>query len=171
MSLKGGKGFGVEPDPELNNGVSPKTLRRWQKKAAKGEIDYMIKVTNFYRSAWNQDSYEPESTFMHERDYEPMNCCLCGKHMPSIHDTHNPEPLTPKCWAKEAQDNDLPHRCCSSCNKKVTTIRIKESNTSGFIPIFDWFNTDLPNQEDLPEGYVCRGIKSANLQNCKSFRD
>ena len=54
---------------------------------------------------------------IHSKDYIPMNCCICGKHMPSIHDTHNPAPITPKCYAKEAQENNLPHRCCSFCDQ------------------------------------------------------
>ena len=67
--------------------------------------------------ALDEYSQKEGSTMIHSKDYIPMNCCICGKNMPTIHDTHNPVPLTPKCYAKEAQENNLPHRCCSTCDR------------------------------------------------------
>ena len=60
-----------------------------------------------------------------EKDYVPMECCLCGAHMPSIHNTHNPYPFTPNTTAKMALEENLPHRCCSKCaNEKVLPARM-----------------------------------------------
>ena len=76
------------------------------------------------RSQWNKYSKMEGTTAIHEKDYSPLNCCLCGKHMKSIHETHNPYPLTPKCYAKEAEEGDLKHRCCNQCNnEKVNPAR------------------------------------------------
>ena len=56
-----------------------------------------------------------------------MKCCLCGAHMETIHDIHNPQPLTPKCYAKEALLDNLPHRCCTKCNNtKVNNARFSK---------------------------------------------
>ena len=152
--MSNGKGFGSNPDFEK---IKPKTFNKWQKKAIHGDRDAQIKVTNYYRNMWNKGSYLPDSTFIHERDYEPMDCCLCGEHMPSIHDTHNPYPFTKRCTAKEALDNNLPHRCCNSCNAIVTAKRREEwiakgeilPDEKGAIYIFDWMNNIVT--EDLAE--------------------
>ena len=74
----------------------------------------------------NQYSMQFGSTMIHEKDYVPMNCCLCGQSMPSIHDTHNPYPLAPHCYAKEALENNNPNRCCIRCNDKVTQARVNQ---------------------------------------------
>jgi len=82
-------------------------------------------LDDFYKDIYNLSSTQEGSTMIHEKDYVPMDCCLCGAHMPTIHDTHNPEPLTPKCFAKDALLDNLPHRCCSECMAtKVTQARL-----------------------------------------------
>ena len=139
------KGFGDTPS---YGKVTPKTFNKWQKRAVYGDIDAQIKVTNFYRSQWNKISYREDSTFIHEKDYEPMNCCLCGMHMPSIHDTHNPYPFTKKCTAKESLEENLPHRCCTTCNALVSDKRRKDAiergdirpDDKGTMYVFDWMN-------------------------------
>ena len=99
-------------------------VMRWAVEGVNGNIESQIKYTNYWKNAWNKYSYEPGSTMIHEKDYQPMNCCLCGKEMVSIHDTHNPAPLTPRTYAKEALEQNLPHRCCSECNAtRVFTAR------------------------------------------------
>ena len=88
-------------------------------------------LTQYQNDIWNQGSELEGSTMIHEKDYVPMNCCLCGAYMETIHDTHNPQPLTPKCYAKEALLDNLPHRCCSKCNhEKVNPARIKGMGTT-----------------------------------------
>tara|TARA_B100001057_G_C22121366_1_gene670901 strand:- start:14 stop:499 length:486 start_codon:yes stop_codon:yes gene_type:complete len=67
--------------------------------------------------ALDEYSQKEGSKMIHSKDYIPMNCFICHKNMPTIHDTHNPAPITPKCYAKEAQENNLPHRCCSFCDQ------------------------------------------------------
>ena len=115
--------------------VSSKTLEKWARKAAKGNVAYRMKLTNYYRQCWNEYSEQEGSTMIHERDYTPMKCCLCGKEMNSIHDTHNPAPLAPHTYAKQAQEENSPHRCCGQCNaEKVNPARMASLGVSGYKP-------------------------------------
>ncbi len=98
---------------------SEKQVMKWFREGTKGNIESQIKYTNYYKNLWNKYSYQPGSTMIHEKDYQPMNCCLCGKEMVSIHDTNNPAPLAPHTYAKEAQENNLPHRCCGECDRNL----------------------------------------------------
>ena len=75
------------------------------------------KLIKYYRNAYNKSSYSG-SVMIHEKEYVPMNCCMCGKEMTSIHETHNPSPLTPHCMAVDALEDSLPHRCCDDCDVK-----------------------------------------------------
>jgi len=111
------KGFGAKPNKIKK--VSKRQLQEWCNRANKGDIMSLNNINNYYKNVYNEYSQMESSTMIHEMDYKPMNCCLCGKHMEFIHDTHNPEPLTPRCWAKEAQEKNLPHRCCGECNAKL----------------------------------------------------
>ena len=112
--------------------ISPKTLEKWARKAASGNVAYRMKLTNYYRQCLNEYSEQEGSTMIHERDYTPMKCCLCGKEMNSIHDTHNPAPLAPHTYAKQAQEENSPHRCCGQCDaEKVLPARMKSLGISG----------------------------------------
>ena len=83
------------------------------------------KILKYYQNKFNKFSYNL-SNWIHENEYQPMNCCLCGKEMTSIHDTNNPFPLTPKCLAVNALEDSLPHRCCNDCCiKKVAPARLE----------------------------------------------
>ena len=62
--------------------------------------------------------YNGSPHMIHENNYVPMDCVLCGTEMESIHDTHNPSPLTDECFAKESHETGNPNRCCSKCNQK-----------------------------------------------------
>ena len=44
-------------------------------------------------------------------DFVSMDCVLCGKEMTSIHETHNPYPLSVEGW------------CCLTCNGEVISAR------------------------------------------------
>ena len=69
------KGFGESNTPKKKDSfrrVHQSTLNKWMKKASKGNVKYQMKYTNYFRSAWNHASQEPDSTMIHERDYEPM---------------------------------------------------------------------------------------------------
>ena len=140
------KGFGSSPYYNMSpEEVSQKTLDKWIKKALSGDIEYQIRTTNFFRNAWNKASYLEGSTMIHEKDYVPMDCYLCGAHMPSIHDTHNPQPLSPATTAKQALEGNLPYRCCSECNKEVNNKRIENSGATKFVlPLFDFLTTYHP---------------------------
>ena len=81
-------------------------------------------ISEVQREALNTYSQQEGSTMIKESDYVPMNCCLCGARMETIHDTHNPAPLAPHCYAKEALLDSLPHRCCSKCDAKVIAARM-----------------------------------------------
>lgn len=113
------KGFGNKDENINYNTISKKTLKKWYVGASNGDIDCAMKVENYYKNLWNEYSKQEGSTMIHEKDYVPMTCCLCGKNMDYIHNTHNPYPLTPKCFAKEAQENNLPHRCCDECEEEM----------------------------------------------------
>lgn len=88
------------------------------------------KLIKYYRNVYNKWSYS-KSDWIHEKEYEPMNCCMCGKVMTSVHETHNPYPLTPKCLAVHALEDSLPHRCCEDCDMKhVIPMRLEILNPS-----------------------------------------
>ena len=129
---------------------------RWFHEGTKGNVESRIKYNNYWKNVWNKYSYEPGSTMIHEKDYQPMNCCLCGKEMVSIHDTHNPAPLAPHTYAKEAHEQNLPHRCCSECDTtRVNPARAERKGlTEGQISVFDvWENADLyPNHFEVTSG-------------------
>ena len=131
-------------------------LMRWFHEGTKGNVESRIKYNNYWKNIWNKISYESGSTMIHEKDYKPMNCCLCGKEMVSIHETHNPAPLAPHTCAKEAQEQNLPHRCCSECNAtRVNPARAQRKGlTEGTIPVFEvWENPDLyPNHFEETSG-------------------
>ncbi len=50
---------------------------------------------------------------------EPIYCCICGKKITHIMDSHNPEPL-----AEEG-------RCCNVCNEEVVWERLKRIREEG----------------------------------------
>ena len=60
--------------------------------------------------------YNSSPNMLHENKYVPMNCVLCGNKMNTIHDTHNPYPITEKCFPKDTHETGNPNRCCSACN-------------------------------------------------------
>jgi len=68
--------------------------------------------------------FNSDPTMIHEKKYVPINCVICGEKMKSIHDTHNPFPITEKCYAKEAYDTGNPNRSCSACASKVLDARL-----------------------------------------------
>ena len=112
--------------------INAKALKEGDKRAQK-KFEKLMNGNNelFVRvyTLWQWDQYDlysekEDSTFIHSKEYVPMKCCLCGADMPTIHDTHNPEPFTPRTYAKEALLDSLPHRCCGKCNlEKVTPAR------------------------------------------------
>ena len=151
--MKISKGFGgAKPSPKISE-VSKKTLDKWFIRAMNGDIQAQINYTNYWRCVWNKASYLEDSTFINEKDYVPMNCCLCGKHMPSIHNTHNPAPIAPKCYAKEAKEKNLPHRCCDECDKTIVIPKrneyIKSRGNRPIAPIYDFINEDIPNWDNV----------------------
>ena len=78
-----------------------------------------------------QEIYNAHPAMIHENKYIPIDCILCGASMPTIHDTHNPAPLTPECFAKQAFETRSPNRCCSKCNsEKVAPARLSQQRRS-----------------------------------------
>ena len=71
--------------------------------------------------------YNKAPSMIHEKKYVPMNCVMCDVKMKSIHDTHNPYPITELCYSLEAHKTDNPNRCCTECNDIVTDARMKLS--------------------------------------------
>lgn len=139
------KGFGTPPskgEPANYMVLIDNALKKGDQKS----IDKLTKLMNqknnslirkcvstYQNNAWDEYALTEGSTFIHSDDYVPMKCCLCGAHMESIHDTHNPAPLAPHCYAKAALEDDLPHRCCGRCNhKKVTPARYLNASGDSF---------------------------------------
>ena len=76
------------------------------------------KVTPQITSNFNMNFiYNSAPNMIHEKDYVPMNCVLCGTEMKTVHDTASPNPITERCTAKEALETGNPNRCCQKCNK------------------------------------------------------
>ena len=96
--------------------IPKKRVEKWCQKALHGDIESGLKYLNYVRNIYNEISKNKGSGMIHESDYESMNCCLCGKEMNSIHDTHNPYPLAPSATAKEALESGSSNRCCTKCN-------------------------------------------------------
>ena len=61
--------------------------------------------------------YNKAPSMIHEKKYVPMNCVMCDVKMKSIHDTHNPYPITELCYSKEAHLTDNPNRRCPNIQK------------------------------------------------------
>ena len=114
-------GFGESNSPENSSvlKIPHKKVRKWYDKAKNGDVRSAIKYQNYMRCLWNEDSTREGSKLIHERDYEPMECCICGAEMNSIHDTANPEPVTIRCTAKDSLEQDLPYRCCKDCDQVI----------------------------------------------------
>ena len=105
-----------------------KAIKKMNKLMKKGDTNLSIALGDFQKDVYNRSSEMEGSTMIHEKNYVPMNCCLCGAPMPTIHHTHNPSPLTPRCYAKEALEDNLPHRCCGVCDQtKVIPQRMRDA--------------------------------------------
>ena len=85
-------------------------------------------IKNAVMNAMMKDAWNNAPTMIHEKDYKVMNCVLCNAEMKTIHDTHNPFPLTELCYSKDAHEKGNKNRCCSECNKDVFTARLKMMN-------------------------------------------
>ena len=51
-------------------------------------------IKNAVMNAMMKEAWNNAPTMIHEKDYKVMNCVLCNAEMKTIHDTHNPFPLT-----------------------------------------------------------------------------
>ena len=97
----------------------------------KGDREVMDVFNEWSFDCWDEYSEMEGSTFIHSKDYEPMNCVICGAHMPTIHHTHNPHPYTSACIAKDALLNHREDRCCSKCDKEIVLpLRMKTGNSN-----------------------------------------
>ena len=116
MKTKEWKGFG--PEPSLKPIPFMKVIKNGKEYTL---CKLPIVIT---KQDLELDAKKGDSTFISEKDYEPMECCICGADMPTIHHTNNPSPLTPNTTAKMALEEQLPHRCCSKCTwEKVIPAR------------------------------------------------
>ena len=162
------KGFGESKSQKKEKPfrrVPKEKLETWLQKGLAGSIRHQMKYTNYHRSLWNHISTMEDSGMIHEKDYVPMKCCICGAEMNSIHDTHNAYPLAPKCLAIDVFEKNLPHRCCTKCDHSVVSPerqkRLELSGAKGFTtPIYDFFNQDF----SIPDGYIAK-IKSSKEED------
>ena len=70
--------------------------------------------------------YNSAPYMIHEKLYEQLDCVLCGTKMKTIHHTHNPFPLTKRCYPKEVLETERKDRCCYTCDvEKVIPARMR----------------------------------------------
>ena len=116
----------------------PEAQKKFQKLEQSGDQLFARNYIKWCEKHYDLWALKEGATFIHSKDYVPMKCCLCGAHMETIHDTHNPQPLTPKCYAKEALLDNLPHRCCTKCNNtKVNNARFSKLGVSKGVVAFE----------------------------------
>ena len=97
----------------------------------KGDREIYEVSSEYWVDAYDRYSEMENSTMIHSKDYQPMNCVICGAHMPTIHHTHNPHPYTSACIAKDALLNHREDRCCSKCDKEIVLpLRMKTGNAN-----------------------------------------
>ena len=70
--------------------------------------------------------YNNHDTMIHENDFIPHDCVLCGSEIKSIHNSNNPFPLTEVTSAKGENGKESPQRSCNACeNTLVLPARIR----------------------------------------------
>ena len=61
------------------------------------------------------------NSFVREKKLaKPIICCLCGKEINNIMDSHDPEPLARK-----------PNKICNVCNEDAVAIRLQKLRENG----------------------------------------
>ena len=107
--------------------MSKKLVGKAKARARKKNCVPAVKPKKVGKEFRIEDIFNFVPTMIHEDKYVPMDCVLCGSEMKTIHDTHNPSPITEKCYAKEAFETGNPNRCCSECNStKVNPARLRD---------------------------------------------
>lgn len=72
-----------------------------------------------------RDIYNNLPSMIHESEFKPFDCILCGERVNSVHDSHNAFPLEKPTLQKVENDKGRPRRCCSKCDQeKVMPARI-----------------------------------------------
>ena len=72
-----------------------------------------------------RDVYNNSPWNIHENEFKPFDCILCGERVNSVHDSHNAFPLEKPTLQKVENDKGRPRRCCGKCNlEKVIPARI-----------------------------------------------
>jgi len=147
------------------NGKAKTQARIAASKARKDQQNLQDSEIN-WRSVFNS-----APNFIHEDDYKPMHCVICGTLMLSIHDTANPDPIAEKCYAKEALENNNPNRCCKDCDenvviparlsafvgKEVTADEVKRSAREGTLSLDELMKS--PNWDDKKVLATSGGVK------------
>jgi hypothetical protein len=69
--------------------------------------------------------YNNSPSMIHENEFKPFDCILCGERVTSVHDSHNAFPLEKPTLQKVENDKGRPRRCCGKCDlEKVMPARI-----------------------------------------------
>lgn len=86
---------------------------------------------------------------IHEDDFIPHDCYLCGSEITSVHDTHNPFPLIDfNSMQVEENGKKEPKRCCSKCETSIVMPARMESMRNGtFREVWEERNFDFLNKE------------------------
>jgi hypothetical protein len=73
-------------------------------------------------------------THLHEDDFIPHDCYLCGEKIETIYDSNNPFPLIDyNATAKDENGKDEPKRCCTKCENSIVLPARRESIDNGCV--------------------------------------
>ena len=103
-----------------------KKIRRAKLLKKKANVKRNKPVKQFHNDVFNSCP-----TMIHENDFIPHDCCLCDARIETVHDSHNPFPLTDIASALSENGKENPTRCCSSCDMKIVLPARIVSRTQG----------------------------------------
>ena len=87
------------------------------------KIDHIDMIKQIVRTYGENHIYNYGNGMLHEDLYKPIDCCLCGKEMKTIHDTNCAFPLARLQSAKEAFQSHNKYRSCNKCEVDVLDAR------------------------------------------------
>ena len=108
----------------LNNEILP-NAKRGVMNVETGKTRYWDDMSDVEKRKFNEekkemyDALNSSPTMIHENDFIPHDCFLCDARIETVHDSHNPFPLTDIASALSENGKENPTRCCSSCDKKI----------------------------------------------------
>ena len=108
----------------LNNEILP-NAKRGVMNVETGKVRDWDDLSDVEKREFNEsqkkipDALNSCPTMIHENDFIPHDCCLCDARIETLHDSHNPFPLTDIASALSENGKENPKRCCSTCDSKI----------------------------------------------------